>query len=45
LQAPQVLDERDPLWSSLTNLTAGMSPEKRAQYLINLVENLKKVKS
>ena len=35
-----VMDERDPLWSSLDNLTVGMSPQERSQYLINMVAEL-----
>jgi hypothetical protein len=43
LQGPKrVLDERDPMWSSLDNLTAGMSAEERASYLIEAVKELTK---
>ena len=35
-----VVDERDPLWSSIDNLTAGMSPQERSRYLINMVAEL-----
>jgi hypothetical protein len=36
-----MIDERDPLWSSLNSLTAGMMPEERAEYLMNLVDSMK----
>lgn len=43
LQGPKrVLDERDPLWSSLDNLTAGMSAQERASYLISAVKDMTK---
>ena len=43
LQGPRrVLDERDPLWSSLDNLTAGMSAQERASYLMNAVKEMTK---
>ena len=35
-----MIDERDPLWSSLNSLTAGMTPDERADYLMNLVDSL-----
>ena len=38
----RVLDERDPLWSSLDNLTAGMSAQERASYLMNAVKEMTK---
>ena len=38
----RVIDERDPMWSSLDNLTVGMTPSQRASYLIDLVESLTK---
>ena len=31
-----VMYERDPLWSSVDNLTVGMSQQERSQYLIEL---------
>ena len=43
LQGPKrVLDERDPMWSSLDNLTAGMSAQERANYLIDAVKEMTK---
>ena len=43
LQGPKrVLDERDPLWSSLNNLTAGMTAQERSRYLINAVKEMTK---
>jgi hypothetical protein len=43
LQGPKrVLDERDPMWSSLDNLTAGMSAQERASYLIDAVKEMTK---
>ena len=43
LQGPKrVLDERDPMWSSLDNLTAGMSAQERASYLIEAVKEMTK---
>jgi hypothetical protein len=38
----RVLDERDPLWSSLDNLTAGMTAQERSRYLINAVKEMTK---
>jgi hypothetical protein len=38
----RVLDERDPLWSSLDNLTAGMSAQERASYLMSAVKEMTK---
>jgi hypothetical protein len=38
----RVIDEKDPMWSSLDNLTVGMTPHERAQYLMDLVETLTK---
>ena len=43
IQGPKrVLDERDPMWSSLDNLTAGMSAQERANYLIEAVKEMTK---
>ena len=43
LKGPKrVLDERDPMWSSLDNLTAGMSAQERASYLIDAVKEMTK---
>ena len=43
LQGPKrVLDERDPMWSSLDNLTAGMSAQERASYLMSAVKEMTK---
>ena len=36
--SPKVIDPNDPLHASIENLTAGMTPEERAQYLIDLVK-------
>jgi hypothetical protein len=41
----RVMDERDPMWSSLNNLTVGMTPQERAEYLIKFVESLTKKKN
>ena len=37
----KVIDERDQTWSSLNNLTAGMDPEERFQFLNNFVNEVK----
>ena len=43
LQGPKrVLDERDPMWSSMDNLTAGMSAQERISYLMNAVKEMTK---
>lgn len=36
----RVIDARDSLWSSLDNLTVGMSAKERSQYLMKLVEQV-----
>ena len=40
----RVIDERDQMWSSLDNLTAGMTPEERSKKLREFVGSLPKVK-
>jgi len=40
----RVIDERDQLWSSVENLTAGMTPEERSKKLREFVDSLPKVK-
>ena len=43
LKGPErVLDERGPQWSSLDNLTAGMSAQERASYLMSAVKEMTK---
>ena len=36
----RIVDERDPVWSSLHNLTAGLNPEERFNKLNDLVKNV-----
>ena len=38
----RVLDEQDQVWSSIKNLTAGMSAEQRSQFLMKLVDSMEK---
>lgn len=40
----RVIDERDQMWSSVDNLTAGMTPEERSKKLREFVDSLPKVK-
>ena len=40
----KVIDERDQMWSSVDNLTAGMTPEERSKKLREFVDSLPKVK-
>lgn len=40
----RVIDERDQIWSSVENLTAGMTPEERSKKLREFVDSLPKVK-
>jgi hypothetical protein len=40
----RVIDERDHLWSSVDNLTAGMTPAERSKKLRDFVDSLPKVK-
>ena len=40
----RVIDERDQVWSSVDNLTAGMTPEERSKKLREFVDSLPKVK-
>ena len=40
----RVIDERDQMWSSVENLTAGMTPEERSKKLREFVGSLPKVK-
>lgn len=40
----RVIDERDQMWSSVDNLTAGMTPEKRSKKLREFVDSIPKVK-
>ena len=40
----RVIDERDQMWSSLDNLTLGMSPEERSIKLREFVDSIPKVK-
>ena len=40
----RVIDERDQVWSSVENLTAGMTPEERSKKLREFVDSLPKVK-
>lgn len=36
----RVLDEQDPVWSSLEGLTVGLSPQERSKVLRDFVESL-----
>lgn len=36
----RAIDARDSLWSSLDNITVGMSAKERSQYLMKLVEQV-----
>ena len=40
----RVIDERDQMWSSVENLTAGMTPEERSKKLREFVDSIPKVK-
>ncbi len=40
----KVIDERDQMWSSVDNLTAGMTPEERSKKLREFVDSIPKVK-
>ncbi len=40
----KVIDERDQVWSSVDNLTAGMTPEERSKKLREFVDSIPKVK-
>ena len=40
----RVLDERDQMWSSVDNLTVGMTPEERSKKLREFVDSIPKVK-
>ena len=40
----KVIDERDQMWSSVENLTAGMTPEERSKKLREFVDSIPKVK-
>ena len=40
----RVIDERDQMWSSVDNLTTGMTPEERSKKLREFVGSLPKVK-
>ena len=39
----RVIDERDQIWSSVDNLTAGMTPEERSKKLREFVDSIPKV--
>ena len=41
----RVVDERDQVWSSLKDLTVGLSPQERAEKLDQFVQSLPKIKS
>ena len=40
----RVIDERDQMWSSVDNLTVGMTPEERSKKLREFVDSIPKVK-
>ena len=40
----KVIDDRDQMWSSVDNLTVGMTPEERSKKLREFVGSLSKVK-
>ena len=40
----RVINERDQIWSSVENLTAGMTPEERSKKLREFVDSIPKVK-
>lgn len=40
----RVIDDRDQMWSSVDNLTAGMTPEERSKKLREFVDSIPKVK-
>ena len=40
----RVIDERDQMWTSIDNLTVGMTPEERSKKLREFVDSLPKVK-
>jgi hypothetical protein len=43
-KSPRVIDERDQMWSSVDNLTVGMTPEERSKKLREFVDSIPKVK-
>ena len=43
-ESVRVIDERDQVWSSVDNLTVGMTPEERSKKLREFVGSLPKVK-
>ena len=43
-KAVRVIDERDHMWSSVGNLTVGMTPEERSKKLREFVGSIPKVK-
>ena len=43
-KAVRVIDERDQMWSSVENLTVGMTPEEKSKKLREFVESIPKVK-
>ena len=40
----RVIDERDQMWSSVDNLTVGITPEERSKKLREFVDSIPKVK-
>ena len=40
----RVIDERDQMWTSIDNLTVGMTPEERSKKLREFVDSIPKVK-
>ena len=40
----RVIDDRDQMWSSVDNLTVGMTPEERSKKLRDFVGSIPKVK-
>ena len=40
----KIIDERDQMWTSIDNLTVGMTPEERSKKLREFVGSLPKVK-
>lgn len=41
----RVIDGRDRMWSSVDNLTVGMTPEERSKKLREFVDSIPKVKN
>ena len=43
-ESVRVIDDRDQVWSSVDNLTVGLTPEERSKRLRDFVDSIPKVK-